>query len=81
MKVLLNLSIQFLTTRDKILSIDRYVTQKMKSDAIFTFQLQHGRGEQSSSIQLFRQRLSYKRGEPFATMSKVIMGNGSFMVA
>ena len=50
MKVLLNLSIQFLATRDKILSIDHYVTEKMKSDAIFTFQLQHGRGEQSSSI-------------------------------
>ena len=47
MKVLLNLSIQFLATRDKILSIDHYVTEEMKSDAIFTFQLQHGRGEQS----------------------------------
>ena len=37
MKVLLNLSIQYLATRDKILSIDHYVTEKMKSDAIFTF--------------------------------------------
>ena len=36
MKVLLNLSIQYLATRDKILSIDHYVTEKMKSDAIFT---------------------------------------------
>ena len=35
MKVLLNLSIQFLATRDKILSIDHYVTEKMKSDAIY----------------------------------------------
>ena len=29
-------------------------------------------------IQLFRERLSYKRREPYATMSKVIMGNGGF---
>ena len=32
-------------------------------------------------IQLFRERLSYKRGERYATMSKVIMGNGGFTVA
>ena len=30
------------------------------------------------SIQLFRERLSYKRGKAYATMSKVIMGNGGF---
>ena len=29
-------------------------------------------------IQLFRERLSYKRGIGYATMSKVIMGNGGF---
>ena len=31
-----------------------------------------------SHIQLFRERLSYKRGKARATMSKVIMGNGGF---
>ena len=31
-----------------------------------------------SWIQLFRERLSYKRGKAYATMSKVIMGNGGF---
>ena len=31
-------------------------------------------------IQLFRERLSYKRGEAYATMSKVIMGNKDFPV-
>ena len=30
------------------------------------------------SIQLFRERLSYKQGKAYATMSKVIMGNGGF---
>ena len=30
------------------------------------------------SIQLFRERLSYKRGKAYATMSKAIMGNGRF---
>ena len=30
------------------------------------------------SIQLFRERLSYKRGKANATMSKVTMGNGGF---
>ena len=29
-------------------------------------------------IQLFRERLSYKRGKTAATMSKVITGNGDF---
>ena len=29
-------------------------------------------------LQLFRERLSYKRGKAYATMSKVIMGNGGF---
>ena len=29
-------------------------------------------------IQLFRERLSYKRGKAYAIMSKVIMGNGGF---
>ena len=29
-------------------------------------------------IQLFREWLSYKRGKAYATMSKVIMGNGGF---
>ena len=29
-------------------------------------------------IQLFRERLSYKRGKAYATMWKVIMGNGGF---
>ena len=33
------------------------------------------------SIQLFRERLSHKRGKAYATMSKVIMGNGGFTVA
>ena len=32
-------------------------------------------------IQLFREGLSYKRGEPYATTSKVIMGNGGFTIA
>ena len=31
-------------------------------------------------IQLFRERLSHKRGEAYATMSKVIMGNKDFTV-
>ena len=35
----------------------------------------------SSDIQLFRERLSYKRGNAYATMSKVIIGNGDFTVA
>ena len=30
------------------------------------------------NIQLFRERLSSKRGKAYATMSKVIMGNGGF---
>ena len=34
----------------------------------------------TSHIQLFRERLSYKRGETYATMSKVIMGNKNFTV-
>ena len=29
-------------------------------------------------IQLFRERLSYKQGKPYATMAKVIMGNDCF---
>ena len=29
-------------------------------------------------LQLFRERLSHKRGKAYATMSKVIMGNGGF---
>ena len=29
-------------------------------------------------IQLFRERLSYKRGKAYTTMSKVVMGNGGF---
>ena len=29
-------------------------------------------------MQLFRERLSYKRGKAFATSPKVIMGNGGF---
>ena len=29
-------------------------------------------------IQLFRERLSYKRGQAYATMSKVFMSNGDF---
>ena len=29
-------------------------------------------------IQLFRERLSYKRGKAYATMPKVITGNGGF---
>ena len=37
--------------------------------------------EYSYRIQLFLERLSQKRGEPYATMSKVTMGNGSFAVA
>ena len=32
-------------------------------------------------IQLFRERLSYKRGNAYTTMSKVIIGNGDFTVA
>ena len=32
-------------------------------------------------IQLFRERLSYKRGNAYPTMSKVIMGNDDVMVA
>ena len=30
------------------------------------------------NIQLFRERLSFKRGKAYVTMSKVIMGNGGF---
>ena len=37
-------------------------------------------GSWAGVIQLFRERLSYKRREPYATMSKVIMGNGGFTV-
>ena len=33
-----------------------------------------------TAIQLFRGRLSYKRGEAYATMSKVIMGDKDFTV-
>ena len=33
-----------------------------------------------NNIQLFRERLSYKRGGAYATMSKVIMGNWDFTV-
>ena len=29
-------------------------------------------------LQLFRERLSYKRGKAYATMSKATMGNGGF---
>ena len=32
-------------------------------------------------IQLFRERLSFKRGNAYATISKVIMCNGGFTVA
>ena len=32
----------------------------------------------SNVIQLFRERLSYKHGNAYATISKVIMGNGGF---
>ena len=31
-----------------------------------------------TDIQLFCERLSYKRGKAYLTMSKVIMGNGGF---
>ena len=34
-----------------------------------------------SSIQLFRERLSYKGGNAYATMSKVVIGNGDSTVA
>ena len=30
------------------------------------------------NIQLFRERLSFKRGKAYVTMSKVIMGSGGF---
>ena len=30
-------------------------------------------------IQLFRERLSCKRGKAYATMSKVVMSNGVFL--
>ena len=33
---------------------------------------------QRNRIQLFRERLSYKRGKAYATMSKVTMSNGVF---
>ena len=36
--------------------------------------------DRSFVIQLFQQRLSYKRGEACATMSKVVMGNKDFTV-
>ena len=32
----------------------------------------------SQLMQLFPESLSYKRGKAYATMSKVIMGNGGF---
>ena len=32
----------------------------------------------TTSLQLFRERLSCKRGKAYATMSKVIMGSGGF---
>ena len=35
-------------------------------------------GNNCFSIQMFRERLSYKRRKAYATMSKVIMGNGGF---
>ena len=42
-----------------------------------------GRGSEiphvyTSCIQLFRERLSYKLGKAYVTLSKVIMGNGGF---
>ena len=37
--------------------------------------------ENALLLQLFCERLSYKRGKAYATMLKVIMGNGSFTVA
>ena len=38
----------------------------------------HAIAGKTPAIQLFRERLSYKRGKAYATMSKVIMGNGDF---
>ena len=35
-------------------------------------------GERGGYLQLFRERLSYKRGKAYATMSQVIVGNGNF---
>ena len=35
----------------------------------------------TTGIQPFRERLSYKRGNAYATKPKVIMGNGDFTVA
>ena len=32
----------------------------------------------SKCVQLFRESLSYKQGKAYATISKVIMGNGGF---
>ena len=45
---------------------------------VFVSQLKHCLWKDLYLIQLFRERLSYKRGKAYATMSKVIMGNGGF---
>ena len=36
---------------------------------------------EEGNLQLFRERLSYKRGNAYALMSKVIVGNGDFTVS
>ena len=44
----------------------------------FCSQRKKGHSRVPLCLQLFRLRLSYKRGKAYATMPKVIMGNGGF---
>ena len=47
---------------------------------MFLKQIFAGEAMLRGQIKLFRERLSYKRGKAYATMSKVVMGNGGFTV-
>ena len=47
---------------------------------MFLKQIFAGEAKLRGQIQLFRERLSYKRRKAYATMSKVVMGNGGFTV-
>jgi len=65
--LLLNLSIQFLATRDKFLSIDHYVTESPYRTPYLHFSMQNERGEQNISFRFNEQgtdagRLDYFYG-------------------
>ena len=65
----------------RLRSIDRKVVALFYHYALRLLQSHYMTYEGSSTIQLFRERLSYKRGKTNATRSKVFMGNGDFTVA